>query len=191
MHKKEKRIAVSFEKNPEWIARIKKLEDARWSQSLKVWHVPATPENGIRFKVELPVLKTIAPEVVAEITGFKYYLKSKRYSENTIKTYSEALRSFLQFFSPKPSSELTNQDVIKYNNEFILANKFSASYQHQIVNAIKLFFTTIHDTKMEIDKIHRPKNAKLLPNVLSKEEVKAILEAHSNVKHKVMLKLDL
>jgi len=42
---------------------------------------------------------------------------------------------------------------------------------------------------MEIDKIHRPRREKVLPNVLSKEEVKLILNAHSNIKHKVMLSL--
>ena len=34
-HKGEKRIAVYFEKNAALIARIKKLEGSRWSQSLK------------------------------------------------------------------------------------------------------------------------------------------------------------
>lgn len=42
---------------------------------------------------------------------------------------------------------------------------------------------------MLVDKIHRPKRAKVLPNVLSKEEVKLILNAHSNIKHKMMLSL--
>ena len=42
---------------------------------------------------------------------------------------------------------------------------------------------------MMVDKIHRPKRAKLLPNVLSKEEIKLILNAHSNIKHKMMLSL--
>ncbi|MES2544447.1 MAG: tyrosine-type recombinase/integrase [Bacteroidota bacterium] len=79
--------------------------------------------------------------------------------------------------------------MIVYNNEYILKNNLSPSYQNQIVNAIKLFFQTIWDTKMLVDKIHRPKRAKVLPNVLSKEEVKLILEAHNNVKHKTMLSL--
>ena len=48
---------------------------------------------------------------------------------------------------------------------------------------------TVRGTKIEVDKIHRPKRAKLLPNVLSKEEVKSILDAHSNIKHKMMLSL--
>ena len=65
----------------------------------------------------------------------------------------------------------------------------SASYQNQIVNAIKLYFKTIRETKIEIEKIHRPKRGNVLPNVLSKKEVKLILEAHSNDKPKMMLSL--
>lgn len=112
---------------------------------------------------------------------------SKRYSESTITTYSEALKSFLIFYREKPVIEINNADVIVYNNEYILKNNLSASYQNQIVNAIKLFFRTILETKIEVDKIHRPKRAKLLPNVLSKEEIKLILNAHSNIKNKMML----
>ena len=36
-------------------------------------------------------------------------------------------------------------------------------------------------TKGEIDKIHRPKREKVLPNVLSKEEIKAILKYPKNL----------
>ena len=79
--------------------------------------------------------------------------------------------------------------MIIYNNEYIIKNNLSASFQNQIVNALKLFFITVRETKIEINKIHRPKRAKLLPNVLSKEEIKLILNAHSNIKHKSMLSL--
>jgi len=168
------------------IARIKKLEGSKWSQTLKAWHLPDTEENRNRFK--LPLAASLLPndEGIEAIAQFKNYLRSKRYSDSTIGVYSEALKSFLVFFNYKPIELLTNEDVITYNNEYIRNNNLSASYQNQIVNAIKLFFSTSKETKIIVDKIHRPKRAKVLPNVLSKEEVKAILEAHSNVKHKMM-----
>ncbi|WP_235933140.1 tyrosine-type recombinase/integrase, partial [Flavobacterium solisilvae] len=84
---------------------------------------------------------------------------------------------------------ITNEDIIRYNNDYILKNKLSSSYQNQVVNAVKLYFKTIQETKIEVEKIHRPKRAKALPNVLSKEEVKKILDAHSNLKHKAMLSM--
>ena len=183
------RIAVIFEKNAELITRIKSIVGSRWSQSLGFWHLPDTDENRLRFKLPLLSTTTSSEEGIIQIEKFKQWLLSKRYSPSTIKTYSEALKSFLIFFREKPIGEITNEDVIVYNNEYILKNKLSSSYQNQIVNAIKLFFQTIRDTKMIVDKIHRPKRSKVLPNVLSKEEIKLILNAHSNIKHKMMLSL--
>ena len=183
------RIALIFEKDAELIARVKLIEGSRWSQSIGVWHLPDTEENRIRFKIPLHQQTVPSAEGIAAIEKFKQWLLSKRYSPSTIKTYSEALKSFLIFYREKPVSEITNEDVIIYNNEYILKNNLSASYQNQIVNAIKLFFQTIRETKMMVDKIHRPKRSKLLPNVLSKEEIKLILNAHSNIKHKTMLSL--
>jgi integrase/recombinase XerD len=188
-HKGSKRIAVYFEKNADLIARVKQIDGARWSQSLVAWHLPDTEENRIRFKLT-PLSHSIpSSEGITQIEKFKQYLRSKRYSESTITTYSEALKSFLVFYREKPIADITNEDVIVYNNEYILKNNLSASFQNQIVNAIKLFFKTIRENKIEIDKIHRPKRAKVLPNVLSKEEIKLILNAHNNIKHKAMLSL--
>ena len=188
-HKGIVRIAIVFEKNAELIARVKLIDGSRWSQSMSVWHIPDTEENRIRFKIPLHQQTVPSEEGILQIEKFKQWLLSKRYSPSTIKTYSEALKSFLIFYREKPIAEITNEDVIIYNNEYILKNNLSASYQNQIVNAIKLFFQTIRETKMMVDKIHRPKRAKLLPNVLSKEEIKLILNAHSNIKHKMMLSL--
>ena len=188
-HKGDTRIAVLFEKNTTLIERIKQVEGSRWSQSLRLWHLPDTIDNRIRFKIEIPIIRILSEEKKIQITQFSQWLLSKRYSPSTVKTYSEALRSFLLFFNEKPVKEITNEDVILYNNDYLLKNNLSASYQNQIVNAIKLYFKTIKEVKIDIDKIHRPKRSKLLPNVLSKEEIKQILEAHNNIKHKTMLSL--
>lgn len=188
-HRKENRIAVYFEKNVALMTRIKKLEGALWSYTIGAWHLPDTEQYRKQFGLVLHVDTIPSEEGIAAIEKFKQYLRSKRYSESTIKTYSEALKSFLVFYREKSIATITNEDVIVYNNEYILKNNLSASFQNQIVNSIKLYFKTIKETKIIIDKIHRPKRAKVLPNVLSKEEVKAILEALTNVKHKTMLSL--
>ncbi|WNM23169.1 tyrosine-type recombinase/integrase [Flavobacterium capsici] len=153
------------------------------------WHLPDTEAYRVLFG--LPSITSTRPNAEGQqaIEKFRQYLRSKRYSENTISTYCDALKSFLVFYNTKRIAELTNEDIIVYNNQYILKNRLSASYQNQIVNAIKLFFSIIRNTKIDVDIIHRPKRAKVLPNVLSKEEVKAILEAHSNVKHKMMLSM--
>jgi integrase/recombinase XerD len=185
-HKNEDRIAIYFEKNTDWNNKIKKQQGAKWSKTLQAWHLPDTIENRKKYKLEPELPST---NIIEDIEKFKFWLQSKRYSENTIKTYTEALRTFLIFHKEKDITKITNEDVIFFNNAYILKNNYSASYQNQIVNSLRLYFKIIKNIKIEIDKLHRPKRQKLLPNVLSKEEVKLILSVHKNVKHKTMLSL--
>jgi len=131
----------------------------------------------------------ISSEAAAKIKFFKQWMLSRRYSDNTIQTYCEALTIFLRYYHDKSIYEISNEDLIRFNNNYILHHKLSSSFQNQIVNAIKLFFSTMESKKLNPELIHRPKRPKLLPNVLSKEEVKAILNAHNNLKHKTMLSL--
>lgn len=186
-HRGENRISVAFAHDKELIERFKKLEGAKWSATLKTWHLPDTNEYRKRFKIpletKLPVL------VQQQIEKFVKWLRSKRYSGSTIKTYTESIRVFLQFFPEKNLNDIVNEDMIVFNNDYILKNKLSASYQNQMVNAVKLFFRQVEKRSMDIELIHRPKREKKLPNVLSKEEIKAILEAHGNLKHRIMLSL--
>ncbi|MFZ4107092.1 phage integrase N-terminal SAM-like domain-containing protein [Flavobacterium sp.] len=163
------------------INNIKTFEDARRSANHKYWHIPDTDDNRLHFKFLLENTLVLSAEGVESINTFKRYLLSKRYHSNTIKTYSKSLKSFLTFCNNKAIKDITNEDVIIYNNEYILKKMLSTSYQNQIVNAIKLYFNIIKETAIVIEKIHRPKQGKVLPNVLSKEEVEAILCAHSNL----------
>jgi integrase/recombinase XerD len=190
VHNQKSRIAVQYENKPDLVARFRKLTDAKWSATLKVWHLPDTKENRIRFNLEALVLKPhVALDKIEQIESFKKYLNTKRYSPNTIKTYTEALQVFLTFFNDKEVSKINNQDVVNFYSSYILEKNLSISYQNQIVNAIKLYFKTIKETAIIVEKIYRPKTQKLLPNVLSKEEIKKILNAHNNIKHKTMLSL--
>ena len=137
-HNGEPRIGVYFDKNAELISRIKKIEGTRWSQSKRVWHIPDTEKNRLRFNIEPLSHSQPSAEGFEHLEKFKQWLSSKRYSPNTIKTYSDALKSFLVFYREKPISEITNNDVIVYNNEFILKNNLSSSYQNQIVHPVGL-----------------------------------------------------
>ncbi len=85
--------------------------------------------------------------------------------------------------------EISNEDIVTFNIEYILKHQYSASFQNQVVNAIKLFFKEIQHKQLDIESIHRPRQEHKLPNVLSKEEIKAILEAPRNLKHRAMLSL--
>lgn len=185
----KKRIAVYFEQREDLINRFRKLQGAKWSRSLKVWHLPDTKVYRDKFGPVCFASKGEVGEKDERLDRFNRWLRSKRYSKNTIKVYHDALHTFLRFFPDKTDEEISNEDIIVFNHEYILKNNFSASYQNQVVNAIKLYFLTVYGRQIELEKIHRPRMPKLLPNVLSKEEVRMILEVLGNSKHRAMLSL--
>lgn len=215
-HRDEKRIAIYFEKNDDTINKLRNgFPSLKWSQTNKVWHIKSEKSSlGNLFRIfkgnywidysELNpyIVQEYKNEHKAEqnkynltdstlnaIQKFQNNLKAKRYGNSTIKTYTEALRVFLKFHENKSATEITNLDVIKFNNEYILKNKLSESYQNQTINALKLFLKIIHNQKIVIELIERPRREKRLPNVLSKEEVKLILNSLVNIKHQTMLSL--
>lgn len=218
-HNEKEIVQLHFAKNEEIQKNLRANRNLRWSQTMKCWYLPYDKNvrqdvfkllKGVAFidysglKTDLktenvnlvepvikpkPIHEELSEEHLKKITDFKTWMRSKRYSESTIDIYNDALKTFLRFYSTKPIIEINNNDVILFNNKFILANKFSASYQNQVVNAIKLFFRKIELKSIDTELVHRPKRPKLLPNVLSKEEVRELLEKTSNLKHKTMLSL--
>jgi len=125
----------------------------------------------------------------ASMERYTDWLKARRYSANTIKVYSEATGIFLKFLADKQEHEITNEDLDRFNKDYILARNLSSSFQNQFVNAVKLYFRIVQNRQLKPEMIIRPKREKLLPNVLSKEEVKNILHSTRNLKHKMMLSL--
>lgn len=211
IYNNEKRICLKFEDNQQIVEILKaNFPSLKLSKSLGCFHIAAdTTYRSLLYKnfigvawldfpkVQNPVYKKkehhsdcLAPYTVLQheqIKEFTHYLRSKRYSESTIKTYTESIGLFLRYFSEKDILEIDNDDLIAFNNDYIIKNKLSSSFQNQIVNAIKLFFRALSNFKMDVELIHRPRREKKLPNVLSKEEVKKILDAPSNLKHRAML----
>ncbi len=219
VHRQMNCIKIKFDLDNELQIAVKSLGNCRWSQTHKAWYVEnknnilsdvfvcfkgkalvnyeaLANHKPIPLKVEPKpanknkvILHELNESQAQKIAVFKKWLVSRRYAGSTILTYIDALKIFIRYYGQTPIEELDNQSLIDFNNNYIMANKFSASFQNQIVNAIKLFFSTVENKKMQPELIHRPKRAKHLPNVLSKQEVKQILGALSNVKHKAMLGL--
>jgi integrase/recombinase XerD len=216
LHKSQIRLFLKFGYEQKLSEFVKTLPGARWSQSKKCWHIPYHMEmpdqlkilfaeqgvevNYVNEFIDLPKMQSrkstpnedlpgSSAEHIEKIKVFMNWMRSRRYSESTIATYTDALKTFLRFYKDKDVSEISNEDLIEFNNEYIIKNKLSSSYQNQVVNAIKLFYRAVELRKMDVELIYRPKTAQVLPNVLSKEEIRAILNAHSNIKHKAMLSL--
>lgn len=153
----------------------------------------------VRKKAEITQLAVDLKNKVIEAEGlkqindllilFRKWMEHKRYSESTIDNYSDIVRLFLKFTYPKTPHEVDADDMVCFVNEYIIPNKLSYSYQNQAINGAKIFFREVIKSSLDVEKFERPRREHKLPNVLSKEEVKAILNSLINVKHKSMLSL--
>ncbi|MEX2512501.1 MAG: site-specific tyrosine recombinase/integron integrase [Cyclobacteriaceae bacterium] len=188
---------------------VKSYPECQWSMKHKVWWVPYRDtqlDEMIRFfrgrawldysqlkKIdiakEFPNTIKLDGKTEKEMQSFIEWMRNKRYAESTIKTYKGALILFFRFLDNKELSEIGNEDLEYYNTHYIIQRGFSASYQSQFINAVKLYFSIRQKQKLNPEIIDRPKKPKLLPNVLAKEEIKRILNAHKNLKHRTMLSL--
>ena len=61
---------------------------------------------------------------------------------------------------------------------------YSISTLRQVVGALKLFYANRFDRKLDLDKLKYPRKASPLPKVLSRREMKALLDAPTNLKHR-------
>ncbi|MBL7856394.1 MAG: phage integrase N-terminal SAM-like domain-containing protein [Cyclobacteriaceae bacterium] len=57
------------------------------------------------------------------LENFSFWLQSKRYSSNTTRTYTEAFRTFLRHTAGKSISAITTEDIIQFNNHYILKKR--------------------------------------------------------------------
>jgi len=214
-HRETDVVFMRFEKKPELVRAVRALGVAKWSSTNQSWYIAQknfklsrifetlgsyayldySALRGVTAKSEVGIEKNVsnstAPiiEIHRFINEFRLWMQHKRYSPSTIDSYTGAVQSFLAFTHPKSPDELSNDDMVRYVNEHIIAKGLSFSFQNQVVNATKLFFREIIKSRIEIDKLERPRREYKLPNVLSKEEVKKILEAPVNIKHRAMLSL--
>lgn len=208
-------LTVHLEKDKDLIALLKQhFSGIKWRPDKQRWEMPydsklkstffavfkgkawinyqqllQASENSKPKEEPSPSFKPLNDYQRDKIDLFRIWMENKRYSPNTIKTYTETLGVFFRFFHNKAISELKNEDIAIFNNQYIIKYGYSYSYQNQFINSIKLFFSKIENRVIDTEIIQRPRGEKKLPNVLSKEEVKAILDAHNNMKHKVMLSL--
>lgn len=186
-HDGERRIKVIFPYTPELVLRVKEMKGAWWSRGMKVWHVADTPANRAHLGMEqIPAPPKPFDNVILPFTD---WLKARNYSSNTIRTYCEVLRVFFHYCEPTPVESITEQDYVRFCSHYIRDQGLSATYQNQLVNALKLFYQEIYDRQLDLAKVFRPKTPFELPKVMSVEEVARVINATENLKHRLMLSL--
>lgn len=115
-------------------------------------------------------------------------LELKGYANNTVKTYISCFERFINYYSNKDLDKLNETDVRNYL-KYITQNDWSTSYINQSINSIKFYYEIVLGMPNRFYEIERPRKKKKLPIILSKDEVKQLIEVTQNLKHKCILSL--
>jgi integrase/recombinase XerD len=126
-------------------------------------------------------------KVMDGIENVRRFLNEKRYSVNTVDAYISLLELFFKYHITKDPAEITSEDISGFFTDYIVFHNYSASYQNQIVSAIKIFYMLNGHGIIDTESISRPRRIRALPKVFSKEEVKVILNSPRNDKHRLLL----
>ena len=126
-------------------------------------------------------------ENIAIPPEFENKLKILRYSESTIRNYNSALKEFISFSKAKRSDEVTQADIEKFLLYLSEERKVSTAYLMISISALKFYYDKVLDLGHVTFKIRHPRSDKILPEVLSEEEVVKLFWKVRNLKHKCLL----
>jgi integrase/recombinase XerD len=113
-------------------------------------------------------------------------LQIRHYSPTTIRLYLYAIKAFAKHFG-KPPDQLGAEHIRRYQLFLTKEKKVSTSTYVLMVCALRFFYTHTLHRKVAIERIPFPRRERKLPLILSRDEVKALLEAPHDLRHRAML----
>lgn len=213
----EKQIGIKFYPNKVIQALIKELPEPKWSKAHEMAYIKNTSSNlNIIFKlfrgvawIDCKYFFKNKPVNVQELGNgdiswvkkrtiqqnyrvcpdeYLQKLELKKYANNTIKTYVTCFEKFINHYSDLELIEINEQEIRSYLSQLVKEGR-SNSYINQAVNAIKFYYEIVLDMPNRFYEIERPRKENKLPKVISKEEVKSIIEHTNNIKHRCIVEL--
>ena len=206
LHRNNAVFFLRFYFNTLLIEKLKSIS-ARWSQSNKCWYLKNTETNltllftvfkdvawlnvhelkGNNQKTTLAVKQKKTSSKITIPEAYLLFLKRRRYSLNTIKTYLSFLKEFGNFVFPKEFTDCDLEDVKKYIDYLINDKKVASSTQNQAINALKCYYENMLGWERFTANIERPRKEKKLPKLLSETEVLRMIRVTNNIKHKFII----
>ena len=196
------RLIVRAPYTPERVAKIKTVVGRRWHQGEKYWTVPDTdgtlrqlsalfagepvevdpslrPTNTLANRQ--PSHEPASDHAVATnlklLDQVRQAIRTRHYSYRTEEAYVGWIRRFLMFHDQRDPRDMGEEEIARFLSYLASAGHVSASTQNQALNAILfLYREALRKDIGFVSGVVRAKRGKRLPVVLTRQEVKAILE---------------
>lgn len=210
VHRNNIQLVLIFRYNQLLIDKIKQLKTYTYSKTLRGWYTAFSSnkinsikkelQNNATLKLDASLFeplntkqyrrqRNISEENLIILGLYVKYLVGKCYSESTVKTYTTFIADFLEYLKTTPLISITNRTVETFIEDVFIPRKYSISSHRQFISAIKLFKLFYPECAIDEPNLKRPKKSKLLPIVLSKEEIIDLIRFTKNLKHRAVLTL--
>lgn len=120
---------------------------------------------------------------MAELTDLQNELKLRGFSEKTLKAYTFFNEKFLAFIKKNPF-EIEESDIKSYLASLI--DRYESSSINLAYSALKFYYETM--LKKDLKEIRVPKREKKMPSVLTRDEIRKLIESARNKKSKTVIK---
>ena len=194
VHHNQSRIALYFDYSAAANERVKLLPGAKWSSTLRAWHIPDNEQNRLKFNLpttgvsKLQLLK-ISPVNQPALEKLVEELQLRAYSTNTIKTYRNEFAQLLSLLKDNPVNNLDTEKLRSYFLYCLQTLKMTEAQVSSRFNAIKFYFEKVLKHERIFIEIPRPKKPSQLPKVINALDIKKMFIVTENLKHNIILKL--
>lgn len=132
-------------------------------------------------------ISSLTPFQFLALEKYIEMLKLKNYSENTISVYRNWFTLFLKNFPDKKPSTISKEEVMELLMRYKNSKVWSATGQNQLISSIKFFYEKVLNRAAETYDLPRAQKPFQLPAIFAEEEIKKIIVATENLKHRTMI----
>jgi len=173
-------INSSFEKNI--IEQIKTIPNVKWSKTHRCWYVKESANMINRIyntlkgyaSIDYSNLKTNLKQDLRQskhtlsetnhktLSAFTQKIKLKNYSTHTLKTYQNCFTVFLLYAQhiSKTVGYVEKEEIEIFMMRWKEKKNPSASYQNQMINAIKFYYEQVEEKNRQVYNLYEGKKAK-------------------------------
>jgi len=150
--------------------------------------------DELGFKMQGNAKDTLLQKVCLKypdiIKSFLTKIRIKHYSIRTEKAYLQWLVRFIAFHDMSDPADLNESAVVSYLEHLVVNRNVSASTQGQALNALVFYYKVVVGREsLELGDIKKSAKPKRLPTVLTKHEVKNLLNNIDGCSQRLMIKL--
>jgi len=132
-------------------------------------------DGGLNFKASVEPLRTPSkPKLLDQVRDA---IRTRHYSDHTEKAYIHWIKRYIFFHNKRHPQEMAEVEIAGFLSSLATVGRVSASTQNQAFNAVLFLYKEVLSKKVGlIEGVVRAKRPQRLPVVLTKEEVKKVID---------------